>query len=92
MKTMLITGATSGIGEELAHQAAAAGYQVIACGRNEDKLAQLSAMDNITTLQFDITSADDCARALSQVSADIVVLNAGTVSYTHLTLPTNREV
>lgn len=81
MKTMLITGATSGIGEELAHQAAAAGYQVIACGRNKDKLAQLSAMENISTLQFDITSADDCARALSGVSADIAVLNAGTCEY-----------
>lgn len=27
-----------------------------------------------------------------EVRGDVVVINAGSVSYTHLTLPTNREV
>ena len=39
-KTVLITGATSGIGESLLQQYLAHDYQVIACGRNEQKLKQ----------------------------------------------------
>ena len=37
-KTVLITGATSGIGEALFYHYAGLGYQVIACGRNREKL------------------------------------------------------
>ena len=41
MKRLLVTGATSGIGEAVALLAAKNGYAVIACGRNKDKLAIL---------------------------------------------------
>lgn len=40
--TTLITGATSGIGESLATLYADNNEQVIACGRNSEKLAKLS--------------------------------------------------
>ena len=41
MKTMLITGASSGIGRALAIRAARAGYAVYAVGRNADALEAL---------------------------------------------------
>tara|TARA_Y100001963_G_scaffold101981_1_gene140335 strand:+ start:912 stop:1631 length:720 start_codon:yes stop_codon:yes gene_type:complete len=81
VKSILITGATSGIGKALAITAANSGYQVIACGRNEDTLNELSKYNNISACQFDVTDQDDTRRALATVKFDIAVLNAGTCEY-----------
>ncbi|MCQ8849531.1 SDR family NAD(P)-dependent oxidoreductase [Alteromonas stellipolaris] len=81
MKTLLITGATSGIGKALALQAAEKGYQVIACGRNQDVLNELASKSNIQPLQFDVTSLEDAKQALHNVKCDIAILNAGTCEY-----------
>lgn len=42
MKHVVITGATSGIGEQLARDYARQGWQVTACGRNQDKLSAMA--------------------------------------------------
>lgn len=82
MKTLLVTGATSGIGEAIVKAAASQGYRVIACGRNTDKLQKLSAISsNIVPLAFDITDLDACKSALADISPDITVLNAGVCEY-----------
>lgn len=80
-KTILITGATSGIGEALCQLAASRDYKVIACGRNVDKLNELKKINNVETLQFDVTDELSTRKALSQINCDIAVLNAGTCEY-----------
>ncbi|WP_334021247.1 SDR family NAD(P)-dependent oxidoreductase [Alteromonas sp. S015] len=81
MKSMLITGATSGIGKALAITAANNGYQVIACGRNKGSLDELSKHNNISACQFDVTKLDETRQALATAKFDIAVLNAGTCEY-----------
>lgn len=81
MARILITGATSGLGEALALEALANGHEVIACGRNKDKLADLGAKDRATTIQFDACDEEQTFKALADVKCDIAVLNAGTCEY-----------
>jgi NAD(P)-dependent dehydrogenase (short-subunit alcohol dehydrogenase family) len=81
MKSLLITGATSGIGKALALHAAKNNYRVIACGRNEDALNELSKIENIEPLRFDVSSLESARDALKEVNADYYVFNAGTCEY-----------
>lgn len=82
MKHVLITGASSGIGKQLALDYAAEGWKVTACGRNAERLEALAAnAEHISTLTFDITNLEDTRQALAWVQADLVILCAGTCEY-----------
>jgi len=80
-KTVLITGATSGIGEALFNTYCNNGDHVIACGRNTQQL-QLMADKAFKTLAFDITDPTAIAEKSQQIKTlDILILNAGNCRY-----------
>ncbi len=81
MPTVLITGATAGIGEASVRAFADAGWHVVATGRRADRLATLAG-ERVHTLAFDIR--DEAARdaALDSLPApfseiDLLINNAG---------------
>lgn len=82
-KKVLITGATSGIGEALVAQYSNQDHTVIACGRQPDKLLTLFENNQAKqTLQFDMTNEDQIKDAAAKVSElDIVIFNAGDCLY-----------
>ncbi|PKI14844.1 SDR family NAD(P)-dependent oxidoreductase [Colwellia sp. 12G3] len=80
-KTVLITGATSGIGLALFEKYAMEGANVIACGRNQEKLADLHS-SAFKTFCFDITQPTQIASAAEDIKAlDLLILNAGDCRY-----------
>ena len=84
-KTVLITGATSGIGEAAARAFANAGWRVIATGRRAQRLQALVASlgaDRVHPAAFDVTdeAARDAALAALPESfrhIDLLINNAG---------------
>ena len=81
---VLITGASSGIGAELARQADARGCRVGLLARSRDGLEQLRAelRGKCEVVTADVTSPEQVAAAVAQVAAalgpiDVLVNNAG---------------
>lgn len=78
---VLITGATSGIGYQLALDYRRAGWQVWGCGRDGERLLALGR-HGITPLQFDGRSANAVSEAAAGLPrVDLVILNAGNCEY-----------
>jgi len=57
-KSILVTGASTGIGRNLAETLAENGYHVYAGARKDKDLAALDAIDNITAVRLDVTRQD----------------------------------
>jgi len=88
-KTVLITGASSGIGASLAREFAGRGCQLALCARNRDKLEALA--EEITSEHpgcgievrqldvTDVTAVSDCIEELAGAlnGLDVVIANAG---------------
>ena len=82
MMTVLITGASSGIGAGLARSFAADGHRVIACGRDPSRLSALQQHSpHISVRSFDMTDRDACRQTLADCRADLIILCAGTCEY-----------
>ncbi len=82
MKTVLITGASSGIGLQLAKDYALNKHQVIACGRDQQKLLKALDLYPVKIATFDTTDAEQTQRVLdNQEIPDLVILNAGHCEY-----------
>ncbi|QMU68450.1 SDR family oxidoreductase [Streptacidiphilus sp. P02-A3a] len=80
-RTVLVVGATSGIGLELARRFAAAGSTVVVGGRRADRLDRIAA-EGLATVQVDVTDLDSVGRARDTVLAthpglDTVVTMSG---------------
>lgn len=84
MSCVLITGATSGIGFQLAKDYADLGWRVIACGRNQTKLQELEHYaDEITACVFDVTCLKSTISAIQDLPAkpNLWIFNAGDCEY-----------
>jgi len=83
--TVLVTGASSGIGRAAALEFARRGHQVFGAARREDALAGLTAgTPNIRAVSMDVTDTDSVRRAWAKIEAstggagvDVLVNNAG---------------
>lgn len=62
-KSILITGGTSGIGRAATVEFASRGYQVFATYRADAHRDALAAIDNVHSIQMDVTDAADLERA-----------------------------
>ena len=84
-KTILITGASSGIGAEFARQFSDLGASMILVARREDKLQALSSeLSRAEYLVADLTNSKDLARVVEKIKAnqiDILINNAGRGSF-----------
>lgn len=83
-RTVLITGATSGIGEACARKFAEGGYKVIITGRRADKLEALKAdLDTeVLALCFDVRDREAATGAITRLpeewrDIDVLINNAG---------------
>src|SRR5277367_1166172 len=85
--TVLVTGATDGLGRAAALLLAQRGYRVFAAGRSAEKRTQLDALARekrlpLETLQLDVCDEDSVKLAVSQVlskagTIDVLINNAG---------------
>ncbi|HZI24374.1 MAG TPA: SDR family NAD(P)-dependent oxidoreductase [Chryseolinea sp.] len=85
-RIVFITGATSGIGEATARLLAHHKFNLILCGRRQDRLAklrdELAASTEVTTLSFDVRNQPDVKRAIDSLpekwkAVDVLINNAG---------------
>lgn len=85
MPTLLITGASTGIGAETARHAVGAGWNVVLGARSEDKLRALEGelgADSALAIPGDVTEWDDQRRLVAEAlerfgQVDAVFANAG---------------
>lgn len=76
----LITGASSGLGREMARILSEKGYDIIAVARREDKLIELknTLKTNVEVLCLDVTKEKDIEKIADYLDdADIFINNAG---------------
>ncbi len=79
-RTILVTGASSGIGRAIARRLLSQGYHVLGISRDSRKFTQI--LPNFTALQLDLSDLNELPRQLSELvktypAIDAVVFSAG---------------
>lgn len=82
MKTILITGASSGIGKATAKKFAAQGWNVIATMRSPEKEEELTKLENIVVAKLDVQDSESIKNAIQFGvgkfgKIDVLLNNAG---------------
>lgn len=76
----LITGASSGIGRDMARELSKKGFDLVLVARAEDKLNEVKAelKTNVETLCMDVSNVENCKKIHEQYKdIDILINNAG---------------
>lgn len=80
-KTILITGASAGLGKSTAKLFQSKGWNVIATMRNPENEKELTQLENVTVLKLDVTDPAQIQEMVGKVigidSIDVVLNNAG---------------
>ncbi|MCG3218071.1 MAG: SDR family oxidoreductase, partial [Candidatus Heimdallarchaeota archaeon] len=80
-KSVIVTGASSGIGRAIAVHLAENGFLVFAGARNQQAIDELSSIENVTGIKLDVTNKEDIEKAYELISAEknlyAIVNNAG---------------
>lgn len=97
MRSIIITGASSGIGAALARRAGLAGWNVLAVARRDDRLRDVARDAHMRTLALDVTAKDapgrivtEAVRAFGQI--DVVAHLAGVAAPGHLLAQSDSEI
>ncbi len=74
----LITGASSGIGYDICIELAARGFDIVAVGRNTERLEKLKSEIGCRIISTDLSIRENCFKLYDQVKdVDILINNAG---------------
>ena len=97
MKTIVITGASSGIGKATAKYFANQGWQVAATMHNPAQETELTALENVKLLQLDVTDSQSIAKAYEAIrmeyrTVDVLLNNAGYALFGPLELSTEDQI
>jgi L-xylulose reductase len=76
-KTILVTGASGGIGGATVRKLAARGAKVIAAGRSESDLAAITQQTGARPLAFDLASEESIAGPIAFLLSDEAAMISG---------------
>ena len=68
-KSILVTGASTGIGRRITEHLAAEGYLVYAGARKDSDLRALASLKNVQPMRLDVTSQQDIRNAVARITA-----------------------
>ncbi|MDH3549975.1 MAG: SDR family oxidoreductase [Gammaproteobacteria bacterium] len=96
-KAILVTGASTGIGRNMAERLAKEGYFVYAGARKDKDLAELDALENIKAVRLDVTQQADVDAAVALIRKEGrglwgLVNNAGVATRAPVADVTDEEV
>jgi NAD(P)-dependent dehydrogenase (short-subunit alcohol dehydrogenase family) len=97
MKTVFITGASSGIGKAAAVLFQKKGWNVAATMRNPQKETLLSSLKNVRCYPLDITDIDSIRESLASAindfgSIDVLINNAGVYTTNPLEMTSEKDI